>query len=121
MSWPRKANSLCCAGLKGLLSEAGAKGLAALVKKSGSQFVMVLQARGLAFADEHLVVADPSPRDRMWKVSESCGMQYCPFCGAKIERIVARDPERFEEMATTHYKLLDENPDRPALTGKPVE
>ncbi len=80
---------------------------------------MVLQARGLEFVDEHLVVADPSPRDRMWKVSESCGMQCCPFCGEKIARVVARCPERFEALASAHYKFLDENPDRPVLTGKP--
>ena len=105
--------------LEALLAGAGDQGLAALVKASGTRFVLVLQARGIGFGHEHLVAADPSPRDRIWKVSESRGMRFCPFCGERIERVVARSPGRFEELARDHYPFLDENPDRPALTGKP--
>ncbi len=61
---------------------------------------MVLQARGLEFVDEHLVFADPSLHDRMWKVSERCGMQFCPLFGEKTARVVARCPDRFETLAS---------------------
>ncbi|MCA9685979.1 MAG: hypothetical protein KC457_27650, partial [Myxococcales bacterium] len=66
-----------------MLTKAGDKGLAILVKRSGVSYELVLQARGISFANEHLVTADPSPRDRIWKVSESWGMRFCPFCGAR--------------------------------------
>ncbi len=58
------------------LSQAGEAGLSALAWGNGATTVVRLQARGIAYAKEHLVADDPNPRDRIWRVSTSTGLTF---------------------------------------------
>jgi len=77
--------------------------------------VLRLQARGIAYAKEHLVADDPNPRDRIWRVSTSTGLTFCPFCGTEVSRLVRAAPRHFKELAAIHHGFADENTERPVL------
>jgi hypothetical protein len=109
----------CCAGLANLIAMAGEAGLAALAWNNGTEVVLRLQARGIAYSKEHLVAEDPDPRDRIWRVSVSTGLTYCPFCGADVRRLVQRSPRHFFELAVSHHRFTDENVERPVLGRRP--
>gem|GEM_PF-4125807 len=114
----KSRKTFCCAGLRELIENAGGAGLSALAKRSGATVVVVLQARGIPYVWEHLLAEEPDTRDRIWKISESTGMKFCPFCGARMARVVSADVERFDELADSHFKFTDDDPNRPALRPK---
>lgn len=109
----------CCVGLGGLVGQAGQAGLSALAWDNGNEVVLRLQARGIDYSNEHLVADDPNPRDRIWRISLSTGLTYCPFCGTEVRRLVRASPDHFRELAARHYNFADENPERPARGRKP--
>lgn len=108
----------CCPGLGHLIAHAGEAGLSALAWDNGVAIVLRLQARGIGYDHEHLVADDPSARDRIWRVSTSTGLTYCPFCGSEVARLVRSAPRYFESLAKMHYRFADENPDRPVIRGR---
>jgi len=115
MATQSHSTSYCCVGLGNLLGLAGSAGLSALAWDNGSEVVLRLQARGISYSQEHLVADHPDPRDRIWRVSMSTGLTYCPFCGARIRNVVQGAREHFKELAAAHHDFADENAERPVL------
>lgn len=117
LSRKNRSTPYCCPGLGNLINGAGEAGLSALAWDNGSEIVLRLQARGIAHSQEHVVADEPDPRDRIWRVSMSTGLTFCPFCGAKVRRLVRASPEHFRKLAESHHRYTDESTERPVLGG----
>ena len=102
-------------GLEGLLHKAGEAGLSVIVTQSGDELTLTLQARGIRYENEHLLAEDPNPRDRIWKISESTGLTYCPACGTRVSRTVSRNRAFFTTLPQPHAAYADGIFERPFL------
>jgi hypothetical protein len=87
----------CCSGLQNLLSNAGQRGIAVLVRRTSDGISLMLQSRGIAFNDEPKL--RPVPMDLDINVSCSVGLRFCPFCGRNLEELVKASPRPFEKLA----------------------
>jgi hypothetical protein len=99
----------CCTGFRNLLSCVGERGHAVIAcEVSPGQVRFLLQSRGLAFGDEKKW--KPVPIDVKINVSAEIGLQFCPFCGRKLEELVHESPEFFNNLAKEHAKFLTSMP-----------
>ena len=95
----------CCTGFRNLLSCAGERGHAILACEVSPEHVrLFLQSRGLAFGDEGKW--KPVAIDVKINVSAEIGLQFCPFCGRKLDELIQEDPSFFENLAKEHAKFL---------------
>jgi len=94
----------CCAGFENLISGAGRRGIAALVWRDlMGRLSFVLQARAVDFADEMKL-----PRSDLQlnlNIASSTGLNYCPFCGYELQKLLRRDPRFFEDLEARHREL----------------
>lgn len=104
-------NNLCCMGLEGLLMKAGEAGLGVVVTRQWHEITLDIQARGIAYANEHRIADDPDSRDWIWKISESTGLTYCPACGRRVARTIARSRAFFESLLERHAAYADGRPE----------
>jgi hypothetical protein len=102
-----KKKKECCGGFRDLLADAGQRGLAAIVVKYGSETGFKLQSRAVAFDDKERFIAWPGGPDVVLNLSSSTGLGFCPFCGEKLAKVVARSPDHYEALAAAHRQLDD--------------
>jgi hypothetical protein len=98
-------NRFCCAGFQHLVLSAGQRGLACLVIQRQEGNAFCLQSRGVAFEDEHKLRAVPEAPDFKINISSESGLRFCPFCGRKLQDLVAANPEAFNFLAEEHRKF----------------
>ena len=102
----------CCDGLKNLIGNAGQRGTAVLVYNTPQGIRFNLQSRAITREAELRFTAAPTPLpfgDHM-TISANIGLNYCPFCGMRLQRLVTwRTKKQFEALAEVHKKF-DERP-----------
>ena len=74
-----------------------------VVHKTSAGIIFFIQSRGIAFEDVGKI--RPIPIDIKINVASDVGMQYCPFCGRKLQELVIASPEFFDDLAENHKKL----------------
>jgi hypothetical protein len=77
-----------------------------VLEEQPDELVFWLQSRGIAFADEPTVRADPIARsDLNINVSTFIRIRYCPWCGDSLAATAALAPEAFARFAAAHRKF----------------
>jgi hypothetical protein len=100
-------NKTCCAGLDGLLANAGLRGLSVIVTRGARDFTFSLQSRGIDLRDHSKIVANPAAPDLFVNLSRSVVIQYCPFCGTKLARLARRYRSDYEMLVNNHKQYED--------------
>src|SRR5881296_2511735 len=96
--------ALCCDRLQNSLAHAGERGIATLVSRRPEYFVFYLQSRAVAFGDQSkLRVSSPEVRVNL---DFTVGIQFCPWCGSKLEELAATAPQEFAELARRHEPFV---------------
>jgi len=95
----------CCSGFQHSVEAAGQRGLAVLAHKTSSGIMFLFQSRGIAFEDVKKVGPNPSATDIKINVSFETGLQYCPWCGRRLQELIEISPEAFVELAEKHKKF----------------
>lgn len=103
----RNQKTECCGGFRDLLGKAGQRGLAAIVLKFGSEIGFTLQSRAVDFDDKEKLVGAVGGPDVVINLSSSTGLRFCPFCGTRLKKFVARAPDYYETLAAEHAALDD--------------
>ena len=95
----------CCPGFEHLIGDAGERGLSAIVVKAPDRFRFKLQSRGVSFLDRNKL-AHEKERQLGVTVNLECetGLQYCPFCGTRLEDLAKQHVEAFQLLADSHRK-----------------
>jgi hypothetical protein len=96
-------NIFCCPGFEHRITNAGQRGIAVLAHKTSSGIMFLLQSRGIAFEDEGKL--RPMPIDISIRVSCDVGLQFCPFCGRRLQELVKASPEAFKELVEKHKRF----------------
>jgi len=71
--------------------------------------MFLLQSRGIAFEDVAKLRGNPNAADMKVNISFDIGLQYCPWCGRRLQELVEALPEAFDELAEKH-KLFHAGP-----------
>lgn len=98
----------CCPGFQHRVADAGQRGVAVLVVNTPEGISFRLQSRGIAFEDEKKIGPMPGAPDMKINVSCEVGLQYCPFCGRRLQDLVKASPKAFEELADKHRQFYSE-------------
>lgn len=64
--------------------------------------MFLLQSRGIAFEDTGKIRPVPDYPDIKINVSCETGLQYCPWCGRRLQELIEASPEAFAELAKKH-------------------
>jgi hypothetical protein len=95
----------CCDGLKNLIGNAGQRGLSVLVYQTNAGFRFNIQSRAISMEAEALLTQTPTPlpiKGNM-TISANIGLNYCPFCGTKLQKLLKKSTlEKFEALAEEH-------------------
>jgi hypothetical protein len=95
----------CCPGFQHLVGDAGQRGLAVLVVKTSEGIRFRLQSRGIAFEDVSKIRPAPDYPDIKINVACESGLQFCPFCGRRLQELLQASPEAFGELAERHKEF----------------
>ncbi len=90
----------CCPGFQHRIGDAGNRGVAVLVRKTPEGIRFLLQSRGIAFDDESKI--HPMPVEININVSCEIGLQFCPFCGRRLQELIKAAPKAFDDLAEKH-------------------
>ena len=93
----------CCQGFANHVAAAGSRGIALLVESGSSGIGIILQSRGVSFADQGR--AETIGGDVTINIATDVGVRYCPWCGWHLEQLIAAAPEAFAELAKRHEGL----------------
>jgi len=107
----------CCHTFENIVQNAGNRGFAILVRRLMSVGLMFeLQERAIAFADEASMFKRSSSEQSSWTMAQpspasatlaaSGIIRFCPFCGRRLEELIAADPKFFEELEAKHKPFL---------------
>ena len=101
------ARMFCCDGFKNLITDAGQRGMSAIVlNERPGGFRFILQARAISAEDVLRLSQTPVPivpplssEDNV-TLADSIALTYCPFCGTHLQTLVTRATwKRFESLA----------------------
>jgi len=98
----------CCAGLKNLISNAGERGISALVRKDPEGFRFALQARAVTKEVESQLsqTRTPLPIEGPMSLATSIALNYCPFCGTNLQSLVRWwTKKRLKALAEEHQRF----------------
>lgn len=98
--------TFCCTGLQHRVTDAGQSGIAILIVDTPEGIRFRLQSRGIAFEDEPKLVPMPGAPDIRVNIACETGLQFCPFCGRRLQDLVNARPKAFADLAERHKKLL---------------
>jgi hypothetical protein len=98
----------CCSVFHTYVQAAGKKGISIVAHcQEGFRFYC-LQARVCDYEDEGKMKNIPWDENipRFLRLVEQAGVQFCPFCGVKLENIISQHLGDFDNLAKTHEQLL---------------
>src|SRR5258708_25252970 len=97
----------CCVVFKNALLEAGRKGISILCRNDNRIRCFYLQARACDIDEEEKMKNLPRDCDiPKLRIVEQTGIQFCPFCGTKLDLIIAENQGEFDELAKAHERSL---------------
>lgn len=95
----------CCLGLQNLISDAGQRGIAAIVVQTADGIRFRLQSRGVAFEDETRMRSIFVASDINFNLACETGLQFCPFCGTRLQDLVIANGRAFNRLAREQEKF----------------
>ena len=95
----------CCDGLRNMVSCAGERGHAVVVRLNNNDIHFYLQSRGISFDD--LPKMKPINIDVIINVSAEIGLRFCPFCGHRLSDMARKDRDLFVSLAHLHEKYFE--------------
>ena len=99
----------CCYGFQNLIDSAGERGIAAVIQKKPNRLRFLLPSKGIDFADESKIKSNSdSHLEDNYRINISCttGLQFCPFCGKKLQELIDLYSDEFEIIAQKHSKFI---------------
>ena len=99
--------AFCCPGLQNSIQAAGQRGMAIIVVNTLGKTRLLFQSRGIAFDDLGKMRPMPDAPDVKINVSSEIGLQYCPWCGKRLEKLLNASPEVFAGLAERHKPLYN--------------
>ena len=109
-----KAEIYCCVGFKNLISNAGERGLSALVSEIEGAIRFELQGRAIPHPEELDITGVPGAPQigrsgtvyERWTVSANIALNFCPFCGRNLQKLISKSTKRnFQQLAAEHSKI----------------
>ena len=104
----------CCDGFRNLIDNAGQRGMAALVHRTSDGFRFYFQSRAVSKADDLVLSKNPTPWafpaqiDPNITLAATITLNYCPFCGTKLQSLIRRPTKgAFEELARRHSTIYE--------------
>ena len=85
----------CCDAFAGLVGEAGRRGFSILAFDEDDFQYFLIQGRS----------AGPSAPSEVTGIVQT-GLQYCPWCGKKLKRIIRRQLKEFKVLAREHDQYV---------------
>jgi hypothetical protein len=100
----------CCQGFENLIVMVGQRGLSALVYHTPKGFRFTLQGRAVSKEDELILTQNrswtPLPIKGNVTLSANIALNYCPFCGRALQKLItSKTKARFEALAEEHKKF----------------
>ena len=96
----------CCDGFKNLIGDAGQRGLSVLVyQTSAGEVRFSVQSRAISMEDELQLTQTPTPLPIKggMTISTNMDLNYCPFCGTKLRKLVTQATKKgFQALAQQH-------------------
>jgi hypothetical protein len=83
----------CCDIYRDMATDAGKNGFSVVVNNLGEGYFFMLQCR------EKDITQGPSSTCEQ-------GIQFCPWCGTKLQSIIDKHPKEIEELRQQHDKLI---------------
>lgn len=110
----------CCYGSQNMFRNVGQRGIALIVRLNFEGDPRIaLQSRGVDF--DEIPVLERSPV-REFSINVACeiGVRFCPFCGARFEDVIRRNPEFYLDLAKVHEKYRNGpfEKSEPGLSGE---
>jgi hypothetical protein len=96
----------CCPPLQNHVGAAGNRGLSVLVRRTCEGIRFLLQSRGIAVEDVDKLRPVPGSPDLKINIAYDAGLQFCPWCGRRLQELVEIAPEAYDDLAKTHKPLL---------------
>jgi len=94
--------AFCCAGFQHRIEAAGKRGIAILVHKTAGGILFLLQSRGIAIEDGSKLAPMPGAPDMKINISFDIGLQYCPWCGRRLQELAEASPRVFDDLSEKH-------------------
>jgi hypothetical protein len=95
----------CCPGLRNLVALAGERGVSAVLINTLDGTRFRLQSRGIADQDIDKIRPMPGSPDIKINLASETGLQYCPFCGRRLQELIDAAPQAFYQLAQEHRHL----------------
>ena len=97
----------CCVVFKNAVLDAGNKGISVLCRNDEQSRCFYLQGRACDAFEEAKLKNLPKNIDiPKLRIVEQTGIQFCPFCGMKLDIIITENEAAFDELAKAHYSFL---------------
>jgi hypothetical protein len=99
---------LCCANLTRMTAAAGERAFSVLIGNRGNKFTFSLLFEALSAEDRERLPPMLAHGEGKGNVSLAGSIQltYCPFCGARLSRLITSKTKRwFEQRAVEHARL----------------
>ena len=92
--------NFCCAPFQSLVDNAGKRGLGIVAVAEQDLMFFCIQGRAVHASDEQDLeeILKNTPSVGFTIVSQT-GLQFCPFCGAKLSRWIKKHLQEFNEIA----------------------
>jgi hypothetical protein len=95
----------CCRRFKELIDRAGQRGSAIVVSRNGQNPLKFrLQSRGIAHENE--VEAKGISTHVIINISAQQTIEYCPYCGTRLQELLDATPVEYEELAMEHKPFV---------------
>jgi len=97
----------CCAPFQTAMLDAGKKGIAVLCKNEQGIRCFCLQARACDADEEDRMKNMPDNRAiPKLRIVTQATIQFCPFCGTRLDDLIGRGEREFDERAEEQRRLL---------------
>lgn len=99
----------CCDPLQAAVYEAGKKGISVIAHADDGVRFFCLQARACDYEDEEEVKSMPAsygPIPLVLRIVSQIVIHFCPFCGTRLDGIIAEHQDEFDALAKSHERNL---------------
>jgi hypothetical protein len=91
-----------------LIESAGQRGMSVLINQTSGGFRFSIQSRAVSSEDEALISGTPTPLpiEGNMTISASIGLNYCPFRGTNLQKLVRSSTKKhFQALAEKHMSI----------------
>jgi hypothetical protein len=97
----------CCRTLEGWVQDAGHRGVAFIAQHEENYRGFFIQARACDFPEHEKLSSIPTGVDLPpISIRSELGIQFCPFCGSPLEKVISDNIREFDQLAEQHAKYV---------------